>query len=1138
MPDDTKEEEKKKKNIFSRIIGFFKFVATEWVPDHLGAQEVAKSIREDLGLKPGEQIPSETTEKFKQFGAGLDPVKEGRAETFAEVAQVAKELVTLGKMLKAGDASEAQASYAIFSLATTSWIRLKLPWLYAFSRDVLFLEDDPEKLFVIDPARMLRSLRGEELPSGEAFAQRISSAPALFLQLFDAFQSKEADAQTGHVDVFYGWDQSPDSVTPKADLIALRSTTFSIGDDSASGGRVLATMLYVPREHGGPGLFVTLGGALTVIKPFESRPDHSGGAYRLDAVLGDAFDIFIPFSDGALPLSATAGSEATPFLKFGITRGKPDDPAFRFGEPTGTRLDIYETEFGIDVWKENAGFHAALRNAELVIAPGEGDGFLRDIAGDGAKVRFSVGMIADSDGVRLDGGTKARVTLAAGRSIAGLLTVHQIELGMGPSSTGGDFGLELSGGFTANIGPFSATVDRIGFQLDADKRDNGNFGAFHLDLGFKPPNGIGLRLDAGFVKGGGYLFSDPANGEYAGALELQLGNFALKAIGAIKTSGNTWSLILFVYGQFPPIQLGYGFTLDGVGGMIGIRHGVDIVQLAAGMRTGAFDDILFPANPVADAPRILNRLRTLFPPSPSSLTIGPMVDLGFGTPRIVFIRLAILFQIDNVFGRNDATLARAVLVGQLRVEIGKTKGDSTVVVVKLVVDILGFWDFEKKRYGFLVALRDSKIVSIDIVGGLGVWGDYGDEPRFLLAAGGFNSRFKDVPAEIAGAIPRLGASFSVGRFKLSVLGYFALTPGTIQFGLDITATATIGPVGIKGNIGFDVLIFRTPQTGFIADFRVTVEVSYKGHTLAGVKCVGTVEGPGLWHVKGKVTFSILFWDIDKSFDETWGEQQQVAASTTDVRALLQTELKRRENWTAQLPSGSEAMVTLAPRVGETLPLAHPLGRFAFSQRVVPLGLALERFDTAKVSGPNRFEITSLVIGTGVQPAPVPVREHFARGQCIETSEEDKLTRPSFEEMDAGAEFSSDAFTTSASVITNDMDYETAYLDVDPRRFNRTRRDINLRGIALDHAFIATLGKQGAAARAPQRADDLAKSRTSTRIDINAAPLAAADRTSFTADSTVPLAGQARGVAMIAEQRFDTDDDERSQLVEAFELALA
>ena len=58
-----------------------------------------------------------------------------------------------------------------------------------------------------------------------------------------------------------------------------------------------------------------------------------------------------------------------------------------------------------------------------------------------------------------------------------------------------------------------------------------------IDVGFKPPNGVGLSIDAGVVKGGGYLYIDSDKGEYAGALELVFAGFlAVKAIGIITTT--------------------------------------------------------------------------------------------------------------------------------------------------------------------------------------------------------------------------------------------------------------------------------------------------------------------------------------------------------------------------------------------------------------------------------------------------------------------------------------------------------------------------------------------------------------------------------------------------------------------------
>ena len=1128
------DDKKKKKNIFSRIIAWFKKTA-EWIPEHLGDPAIARSIREDLGLKPGAQIDPVKNAKFVQFGTGLDPDKEAFDETVAEVTAIVQEIKTLAATLETEDMPAGQVSYAILKLAATDSIRLRVPWLYAFSRAILFLEEDTEALIMIDPARLLRNLRGEDLPSGELLAQRLTGAGALILQLLDAFTSKEKSGdQVGHVDVFSGWDVSPDSVTPRSDLTSMRAVTFAIGDDSGSGGRLLASLLAVPSGHGGPGIFLSLGGVLTIERQIDDFK------FRLDAGFPNAFDAYLAFGGSRLPSTAQGGG-TNPFLKFSITGGTPDEPAFRLGEPDETRLDVYKTEFGIDVWKQNAGFHAAVRDAELVIAPGKGNSFLRTIAGDGAKIRFSVGIIADSDGgFRLDGGTKATATLPVGRSLAGMLTVHHLEIGLGPSSTGGDLGLELSGAFTAKLGPFSAVVDRLGFQLDADRRENGNFGSFHVDLGFKPPNGVGLLLDTSVIKGGGYLYADPANNEYAGAFELLLfGKVGVKAIGVLTTRPDDWSLLVLLYTQLPISQPSPGFTLNGIGGLLGVQHGVDVAQLVAGMKTKAFDDILFPANPVGDAPRILNRLRTLFPVTARALTVGPMFDIGWGTPRIVFIRVGLLIQVANVFGSGpgDAALSQVVLIGQLRVEIGPTKEDASITVVKLIVDVLGFWDLEKKRYGFVARLRESKIAKVDIMGSLAVWGEYGDKPRFLLAAGGFNPRFKDVPTEIGGVLDRLGAAFKVGRFSLTLTGYFALSPGTIQFGVNLAAKGTIGPVGIKGEIGFDALIYREPTTHFIVDFHIKAEVTFKGHTLAGVKVEGTVEGPGLWHIKGKATFSILWWDIDKHFDETWGSADESTLVQTSVVSLLGTELGRKENWTAQLPAGGDAMVTLAPHTGDLATLAHPLGRFTFSQRVVPLGLTMERFGDGGIAGPNRFDVSALTVGGKSLAATdrVAVRDHFARAQFLQMTEEERLTRPSFEEMDAGVEFSSAAFTVSANAVSSDMEYETAYLDIDPRRFNGTRRDPALERVALDHGFIGALAGHGAAARAPQRIDERNRAKTAARVDIAPATLAAADRAAFAVDAAVPLGGQARTVEMIAEQRFSAEAEGRSQLVEEFEL---
>ena len=1145
-------DKKKDKSLVRRIYEFFKHVA-EWVPENLGDPAVARTIREDLGLAAGADIPADKQEKFKRFQAGLDVDRAAFLELVEQIKVLVPEIKSLAQDLSSDKVDPLEAEYLLLRLFATDFLRLRAPFLYALYRTVLFLEEDVESLGLIDPAVMLHNLYGEDLPESEVLAQRLSGAGALLLQLVNDLVLGDGESP-GHIDIDYGWDASPDTLTPLADLVSMRAMTVRIGS-IGSGATLLTDVIYVPPEQGGPGLFLGFGGAVTLTNadnppgstpsPVDPTPPppSTSGLFKIDAAFGSAVDMFIPFKGATLPLRVNHPTLDNPFLKFSMAAGQADTPAFRFGDADGTRIDIYESEFGANASKDGFSVTAAVRNAELVIVAGEGDSFIRTIAGDGAKVRFSAGIVADNDGLHLDGGTRAAVTLPAGRSISGLLTVHHLELSIGPTAAGGDLALSIGGAFTANLGPVAIAVDQLGFELQFERLANpadNNLGWFNLGLGFKPPNGLGLSIKGGAVSGGGYLFIDRPNHEYAGALELQIGQFGLKAIGMLATRpDDSWSLLLLLYVQFPAIQLGFGFTLNGLGGMLGLHHGADTAQLIAGMKTKAFDDILFPDDPVANAPRIINRLRTLFPYTPRALIVAPMLDLGFGTPRFVFIRVGVMVQLENVLGNGpgDVRMSRALLIGELKVLLGPSKSEPDKAVVQLIIDVLGFWDRDAKRYGVIARLRDSKVAGIALTGSLAVYGDYGAQPRQLLAAGGFNPRFKDVPAEIGGVLDRLGAAFDVGRFKLTIAAYFAVTPGTLQFGVDIAVKAKISAVEIKGNIGFDALIYREPNTHFIADFRVSVEVSYKGHSLASVKCVGVVEGPGLWHVTGKVTFSILWWDIDKSFDESWGQSPALGVVTTDVRGLLAAELARPENWTAQLPVGAVAMVSLAPPAADKTLLAHPLGRAVFSQRVVPLGLALQRFGSTQVAGPNKFELSAVKLGGAAVPLTScpAVQEHFARAQFLDMSEDDKLAKPSFEPMDAGLEFSSATFHPSASVLSAVLDYETAYVDFDEHGFNPTRRDTRLEGLGIDHAVLGVLSRGGAAGRSPKRLDERQAAKTRARISLGVAPLAVATRDTLAIDASVKLAANAQRAVMLAEQRVTPVAVSRVQLVEAFEL---
>ena len=267
-----------------------------------------------------------------------------------------------------------------------------------------------------------------------------------------------------------------------------------------------------------------------------------------------------------------------------------------------------------------------------MIALGKGDSFLRQLPGGNIEVPFEVSLVGStSTGIHFEGGTRLRVNLPVSASLFGVFTVQFLELEL---VTEPEVSLDIRGGFSLTLGPFAASIDRVGVSLALQQLGDG---IEHLDdfVRFAPPRGIGLVLDAGVVKGGGFLFIDSARGEYAGALELKFLTWSIKAIGLLSTKrpdgSDGWSLLLFVFGQFN-VHLAFGIFWTGAGGMVGLHHRSDVDALSAGMRTGALDDVLFPKNPVADAPRIINRYRTLFPVADGNLLIGPMLELSFSRP--------------------------------------------------------------------------------------------------------------------------------------------------------------------------------------------------------------------------------------------------------------------------------------------------------------------------------------------------------------------------------------------------------------------------------------------------------------------------------------------------------------------------
>ena len=106
---------------------------------------------------------------------------------------------------------------------------------------------------------------------------------------------------------------------------------------------------------------------------------------------------------------------------------------------------------------------------------------------------------------------------------------------------------------------------------------------------------------------------------------------------------------------------------------------------------------------------------------------------------------------------------------------------------------------------------------------------------------------------------------------------------------------------------------------------------------------------------------------------------------------------------------------------------HPLGRLAVNQRVVPLGLTVDRVGQARPAGGARFNIDPFAT-VGGRPMPTsPLNDKFARAQYFDMTDDEKLAAPAFESMPAGVEIGTSGVTFGMGVQST-TDYETLIYD--------------------------------------------------------------------------------------------------------------
>jgi hypothetical protein len=666
--------------------------------------------------------------------------------------------------------------------------------------------------------------------------------------------------------------------------------------------------------------------------------------------------------------------------------------------------------------KLDLGFEGQIQAIRVVIGGGDGDGFIQQILSGlnvQAEAQLGLGMSLLS-GFIITGGGKLTIELSVSIDL-GPVTIQALQLTLQPAAD--QFQLGAGVNLSANLGPLAASVQGIGIQA-ALQFKHGNLGPAQLDVSFLPPKGVGLSVNAGVVQGGGFLYIDTDRGEYAGALQLEIADFlSVSAIGLISTKmpdgSSGFSLLIIIAADFGPgIQLGFGFTLLAVGGLLGLNRAVNFQSLMDGIRTNAVQSIMFPQDIIANAPRIISDLRAIFPPQDGTFLIGPMAKIGWGEPTLISLSLGVIIEIPP---------GDAAILGILRAAL---PADDVAILV-LQVNFAGVLEFDKQRFYFYATLFDSHVLFITLSGSMGVLFAYGNDANFVLSVGGFHPQFNPPPLPFPApqriSIDLINESFA----RIHADGYFAVTTNTVQFGTHSDFFFGFSGCSISGSSGFDALIQFSPFH-FIAEISTQFSVKVFGVGVYGVGIDVSLSGPTPWHVHGTASLSFFFFSIDIGIDFTWGDNPNTTLPPIQVMPILVAEAQKPSNWKTALPANVKLLVTLRQLdPTEAVLVLHPAGTLQVSQRSIPLDLQIDTVGSQAPSDANQFAFS--VAGSTLTKVR-NLQEPFAPSQFRNFDNATKLSQPAYVPQDSGIELAGSASLATATAITRPLRYDLTVID--------------------------------------------------------------------------------------------------------------
>jgi len=1074
--------------------------AAEMLSDDIIRNEIVR----DLGGTPGTpapQFPPAGLQSVKAYRDASEPGLEALLEALQDFRRFHESLRAFGAALNLGGDAAAEEGYRLL-IDVFGWnlIRLRYPFLYFILQTFSFVEDTVssfEGQYGKVPLPAAFNRLAASFMDGIGYLQRSHFnseegvkrfSDVIALSSFAGVKATRLKKITG--DVIYGFDQVPgqqlsDPPTPAADRTQARMLSLNFPRCIGSGLQdLVASMGWVPQTQGGRGLFLSLGGGLQVTQQLSTK-------WRFNAELHCAGAVSVIIG-GDRKLQFHGPDEESDFRGVISYEARPDPTsatgqAFNLAIATNTGLSAELVHLEGSLTQKAAQIRLSMLGAVATLSPDSFDNFIAKILPkDGLRVNFDLGVgVASDRGAFYEGTIRSAgtggtprpttppppgvqppplpplppetgpgfgLTIPIGKSL-GPLTIHNLQLRFGTEDVDGKstYLLQAASSISTKLGPVMARVDRAGLKFgvripDENKGETGNLGFADVDVGAVLPNGVSLAIDVkGYVTGGGFLFNDKVQQVYAGVFQLTVKErITVKAFGLIATKmpdgSKGYSLIVFITAEdFQPIPIGMACVLRGIGGMVAINRTFDEAAMRAGLRNKTLGTLLFPKDPIRNAPEIIRSLITTFPAEEGAYLAGLLMKITWFQPTLVYLDIAIMVEVGKRM--------RVIVLGMISALLPTKEND----LVRLNMDALGLLNMGQMTIAIDAVLVDSRLAQkFVLTGEMALRASMLPGRRnFVMAVGGFNPRF--APPENFPTLKRITIALASGNNpRLTCEAYFAITSNTIQFGARAELYAAAFGFSIEGDVGFDVLIHLLPFH-LIADFKASVQLKRGSRNLFKLSVSGTLEGPRPLRISGKASFEIFWCDFTIRFDKTLisGDKPPLPPAV-DVFTELRRALTAPDAWSTQIAQNRQHGVSLRKIPAGTTLVLDPLGNLVVKQQIVPLNTSrdLDTFGGAPIAGARSFKLQASI--EGVTQDVSNVQDAFAPGQFFDMTDDEKLASPSFEDMDAGAIFGSDAIVIDEGAsIFAPLEFETIIIDDQGQATN----EVEDRYVLVAHRFF-------------------------------------------------------------------------------------